>query len=245
MTALLVTSCTCVMTFCGGRLALRLGDSPAFIFAFAGGALVTSARIEVIPDALEMITRSGSSMRQHHLMLACSLGFLSFYLLEEFAHSGGLRHGLTPAATAHPGLWGAAHAGLWGATGISVHSLLDGVAIGEAFQAGAGIGWIVSMAVIVHKFADGVSTVGILVSTGRSRRVANRMLIVTALAPLAGLVLQAVVPLPLSLLALLLGWFSGVFLYLGAAALMPAGRAASQSRWLPAATLLGAALVYL
>jgi hypothetical protein len=36
-----------------------------------------------------------------------------------------------------------------------------------------------------------------------------------------------------------------VFLYLGAAALMPAARAASQSRWLPAATVLGATLVYL
>jgi zinc transporter ZupT len=244
-TALLVTSCTCAMTVGGGRLALRLEAYRAFILAFAAGALIISALIDVIPDALEMLTRSGSAMHHHHLMFACSLGFLSFYLLEEFAHSGALTHELTPAATAHPRLWGAAHAGLWGAAGISVHSLLDGVAIGEAFQAGAGIGWVVSMAVIVHKFADGVSTVGIVVGTGRSRRVANRMLIVTALAPLAGLVLQTVVPLPLSLLALLLGWFSGVFLYLGAAALMPAARAASQSRWLPAATLLGATLVYL
>ena len=102
MTALLVTSCTCVMTFCGGRLALRLEAYLAFIFAFAGGALVTSALIEVIPDALEMITRSGSSMRQHHLMLACSLGFLSFYLLEEFAHSRAVTQELTPERTAHP-----------------------------------------------------------------------------------------------------------------------------------------------
>jgi zinc transporter ZupT len=37
--------------------------------------------------------------------------------------------------------------------------LLDGVAIGEAFPAGTSISWIVSLAVIVHKFADGVSTV--------------------------------------------------------------------------------------
>ncbi len=232
------------MTFGGGRLALRLEAYRAFIFAFAAGALVTTALIDVIPDALEMLTRAGSSMRQHHLMLACSLGFLSFYLLEEFAHSRAPAHELTPATAAHDDHWGAAHAGLWGAAGISMHSLLDGVAIGEAFHAGTSVGWIVSMAVIVHKFADGVSTVGIVVGTGRSRRVANRMLIVTALAPLAGLVLQTVVPLPLHLLALLLGWFSGVFLYLGAAALMPAARAASQSRWLPAATLLGATLVY-
>jgi zinc and cadmium transporter len=237
MTALLVTSCTCAMTFGGGLLALRLEAYRAFIFAFAAGALVTSALIDVIPDALEMLTRSGSGLHHHHLMFACSLGFLFFYLFEEIAHSSALPRGLTPAH--------AAQAGLWGAAGISVHSLLDGVAIGEAFHAGTGVGWIVSLAVVVHKFADGVSTVGILVSTGRSGRVANRMLVLTALAPLAGLALQTIVPLPLSLLALLLGWFSGVFLYLGAAALIPAAHAASQSRWLPAATLLGATLVYL
>jgi ZIP family zinc transporter len=225
------------MTFGGGRLALRLEAYRAFIFAFAAGALVTSALIDVIPGALEMLTRSGSPWRHLHLMFACSLGFLSFYLFEEVAHSSHLPDDLTPAHTGQ--------AGLWGAAGISVHSLLDGVAIGEGFHAGASVGWIVALAVIVHKFADGVSTVGILVSTGRSSRVANRMLVLTALAPLAGLALQALVPLPLSLLALLLGWFSGVFLYLGAAALIPAARAASQSRWLPVATLSGATLVFL
>ena len=227
MTALVVTGCTCAMTFGGGLLALRLEAYRAFIFAFAAGALVTSALIDVLPDALEMLSRSGSAWHHHHLMFACSLGFLSFYLFEEVTHS------------AHT-----AQAGLWGAAGISVHSLLDGVAIGEAFHAGTGVGWVVSMAVVVHKFADGVSTVGILVSTGRSSSVASRMLVLTSLAPLVGLALQTVVPLPLSLLALLLGWFSGVFLYLGAAALIPAAHAASQSRWVPVATLSGATLVY-
>jgi zinc transporter, ZIP family len=103
----------------------------------------------------------------------------------------------------------------------------------------------VASAVIVHKFADGVSTVGILVSTGRSTRVAQTTLALTALAPLAGLGVQVFVPLPLSILALVLGWFAGVFLYLGSAALIPAAHAASPSRWLPAATLSGVAFVYI
>jgi ZIP family zinc transporter len=70
------------------------------------------------------------------------------------------------------------------------------------------------------------------------------MLIPTAVAPLVGLALQAIVPLPPYLLALALGWFAGVFLYLGAAALIPAAHAHSASRWLPAATMSGVALVY-
>jgi zinc transporter ZupT len=47
------------------------------------------------------------------------------------------------------------------------------------------------------------------------------------------------------MLAFALGWFAGVFLYLGAAALIPAAHASSRSRWLPVATLGGVALVFL
>jgi zinc transporter ZupT len=237
MTPLLVTGATCAMTFGGGVLALRLEAYRAFVLAFAAGALVSSALMDVIPDALQLLTSSGSAWHHHHLMFACSLGFLSFYLLEQVHHTDTEPHdtsGLEPS-----------HAGLWGVAGIGIHSLLDGVAIGEAFHAGAAVGWIVAFAVIVHKFADGVSTVGILVSTGRDGRVVQTILGLIAAAPLAGLLLQVLVPLPLAALALVLGWFSGVFLYLGAAALIPAAHASSHSRWLPAATLSGVVLVYL
>jgi ZIP family zinc transporter len=234
MTAFLITSGTCVMTLGGGLLVLRLEAYRGFVLAFAAGALVSSALLDVIPDALDLLERSGAPLHHHYVMFACCLGFLAFYLLEQATHSGADEHDLQPSSVA----------GLWGATGIGVHSLLDGVAIGEAFHAGAGVGWIVAMAVIVHKFADGVSTVGILMSTGRSPRVANAVLVVTSLAPLAGLALQSFVPLPLYMLAFVLGWFAGVFLYLGAAALIPAAHATSHSRWLPAATLCGVALVF-
>jgi ZIP family zinc transporter len=237
MAALLLTSWTCVMTWGGGMLALRLEAYRAFVLAFAAGALVGSALIDVIPDALGLLATSGEPLHHHHLLFACCLGFLGFYLLEQVMHNSADPHDLTPAH--------APHAGLLGATGIGIHSLIDGIAIGEAFQAGSDVGWIVALAVIVHKFADGVSTVGVLISTGRSARTINLMLIPTAAAPLAGLAIQSLVPLPLHMLALALGWFAGVFLYLGAAALIPAAHAQSGSRWLPAATMSGVALVYL
>jgi ZIP family zinc transporter len=224
------------MTWGGGFLALRLEAYRAFVFAFAAGALIASALIDVIPDALELLAKSGSPDHHHQLLFACSLGFLAFYLLEQVTHD----HTNDDPPPAH-----VPQAGMLGAAGIGIHSLLDGVAIGEAFQAGSGVGWIVALAVIVHKFADGVSTVGVLMGTGRSERTANLMLIPTAAAPLAGLAIQALVPLPLDLLALALGWFAGVFLYLGAAALIPAAHAQSRSRWVPAATIGGVALVYL
>jgi ZIP family zinc transporter len=224
-----------VVTFSGGLLALRLEAQRAFVLAFAAGALVASALMDVIPDALDLLERSSPSPDNHHrLLLACCVGFLAFYLLEQFTHDETDPHEPLPGQGA----------GLWGATGIGVHSLLDGVAIGEAFEAGMGVGWAVALAVLVHKFADGVGAVGILMSTGPGHRVARTPLLLVALAPLAGLALQHLVLLPLSALALVLGWFAGVFLYLGAAALIPAAHAASRSRYLPLATLTGVALVY-
>lgn len=236
MIALLVTGCSCAMTFGGGLLALRMEASRAFVLAFAAGALVATALMNVIPDALELLTKSGVALHHHHLMFASSLGFLSFYLLERITH----------AVDRHGPVSGNAHsAGLWGASGIGIHSLVDGFAIGEAFTAGAAIGWIVALAVTVHKFADGVSTVGVLVSTGRSTRITRMILALIATAPLVGLAVQMIVPLPLSAFALVLGWFSGVFLYLGSSVLIPAAHAGSRSRWLPVATLSGVMFVYL
>ena len=65
---------------------------------------------------------------------------------------------------------------------------------------------------------------------------------VTALAPLAGTLAQSLFVIPKPLLALVLGWFAGVFLYLGASSLLPAAHEAGHSRWLPLATIGGASL---
>ena len=60
-----------------------------------------------------------------------------------------------------------------------------------------------------------------------------------------GVMTQSAFSVPLPLLALSLGWFAGVFLYLGASSLLPAAHESSHSRWLPVATLAGVAFIYL
>ena len=67
---------------------------------------------------------------------------------------------------------------------------------------------------------------------------------VVALAPIAGVFAQALVVFQTAMLALLLGWFGGVLLYLGAGSLLPAAHDASHSRQLPLATLAGVLFVY-
>ena len=109
MAALLLTSWTCVMTWGGGLLALRLEAYRAFVFAFAAGALVASALVDVIPDALELLEKSGTPLQYHQLLFACCMGFLAFYLLEQVTHNGIHAH--------DPQQSHASQAGLLGATG--------------------------------------------------------------------------------------------------------------------------------
>src|SRR5690349_19547359 len=111
MSAFLITSGTCLMTFGGGMIALRLDAYRGFVLAFAAGALVSSALLDVIPDALELLTRSGSLLHHHQLMFTVCLGFLAFYLLEQSTHADGDAHRLDVAPTA----------GLAGALGIGLH----------------------------------------------------------------------------------------------------------------------------
>jgi zinc transporter, ZIP family len=237
MTPLWISGVTGVMTFGGGLLALRFRAYRGPVLAFCAGALIAGALLDVIPEALRLLESTRSPFEHHHLFIACSLGFLFFYLFEHAAHhSGGRDH---PSHYNHP-----CQAGAWGAAGIGVHSFFDGVAIGGAFQAGNEIGWIVALAVILHKFADGISTVGVMLGTQHSTTATTAMLSVTALAPIVGTVTQSAFVVPTPLLALTLGWFAGVFLYLGASSLLPAAHEAGHSRWLPLATLAGAAFIY-
>jgi ZIP family zinc transporter len=237
MEALVISGAACTITLGGGLLAIRLEAYRGLIYAFCAGALIAVALIEVVPDALEILETSGTWLHHHHLLFVCTLGFLSFYLLECVFH-GHDEHAF-PAHDSH-----AHHAGLLGATGIGVHSFLDGFAIGQGFHAGEQIGWAIAAGVILHKLADGVSVAGVMLSTHHTLQAATIMLCVAAFAPIAGVMAQALFAVPPPIVALLLGWFAGVFLYLGAASLLPSAHIDCRSRWLLFMTLAGVALIY-
>jgi ZIP family zinc transporter len=225
------------MTFGGGLIALRLEAYRGMVFSFCAGALVAGALLNVIPEALDLLEASQSRFPHHQLLFACGLGFLVFYLFEHAVHHDHHRDANSVRDLRQ-------RVGTWGALGIGIHSFFDGVAIGGAFQASHEMGWVVALGVMVHKIADGASSVGVMLSTRHSVPQVVAVLSATAIAPLIGTTVQSAFVIPIPLLALVLGWFSGVFLYLGATCLLPAAHEASHSRWLPVMTMAGAALIY-
>jgi ZIP family zinc transporter len=237
MEAFLLSVLAAAITLGGGLLAVHVHAYRPAIFAFCAGALVAAALIEVIPDAHQLLVARGGGSSTEDLLVACALGYFFFYLIDHVSHGGHVHHGAQHSDTHQ--------AGLFGAAGLALHSFLDGFAVGQAFQAGERLGWAIALGVTLHKLADGVSVAGIMLGTQYSERAATRMIYLVAAAPVVGVLAQSFLVLRPVVLAMLLAWFAGVFLYLGASSLLPAAHETSRSRMLLAATGAGAAFIFL
>lgn len=235
MQALLVTGAAGVVTFAGGIVALRARVHRGSVYAFCAGALIGTALLAMIPESLELATRGGYDA--HALLVSTLLGFFLFYVLENLPHR----------AAAHPDVLHYHHGhstGVWAAAGLAVHSFIDGVAIGEGFDAKAALGWTIAFGITMHKFADGVSVAGVMRGTQQSPRATVSMLTLAAVAPLAGVLTAPMLHISPAVRVLLMGWFAGVFLYMGATSLLPAAHEAGGSRWLTGYAIAGAGFIY-
>lgn len=131
-----------------------------------------------------------------------------------------------------------------GAGSLSIHSFLDGVAIGLAFQVSAAIGAVVAVAVLTHDFSDGINTVNLVLKNAGARKQAFRWLIVDALAPVLGAASTMLFTLPEQSLSIILALFSGFFLYIGASDLIPESHHNHPKFLTTAMTLLGAGVLF-
>ena len=104
---------------------------------------------------------------------------------------------------------------------LSLHSFVDGVAIGLGYQFDLHVGLIVAVAVISHDFSDGINTVMVMLSAKNSVRSSLTMLLVDAITPVLGAASTLLFQIPKQDLVLILPFFAGGFLYLGASDLLP------------------------
>ena len=96
-----------------------------------------------------------------------------------------------------------------------------GFAIGLGFEAGTEVGIIVTLAVLVHDFADGLNIVTVAFASGRGRGGAIVLLAVDAVASIVGIAISQVFALAPEHLGILLGVFGGAFIAIGASHLLP------------------------
>ena len=198
---------TVLSTLAGGIVALRMQRDLQTLIALTGGVVVAVALFDVLPEAMEA---TGDPRRVAALVGA---GFLAFFLAERALV---LHHRDEPQlARAH------GQVGALGAAGLSVHSFVDGLGIGFAFNLSTGTGLLVFLAVISHDFADGLNTVSFILRQSDDRRRAIRWLTIDAAAPLLGAIVGSLLTVSEHTLGQLLAVYAGFFLFMGATDLLP------------------------
>lgn len=223
-------------TMLGGFLALHLRDRLHIILGFSAGAVVAVAFFDLMPEALNL---AGMSHRLSTVIAFVALGFLLYLLLDRVLLLHSHAHD-EESEEDHVQARGHVRAG-----SLSVHSLLDGVGIGLAFQVSAAVGLAVTAAVLAHDFSDGINTVNVVVRHGGERRKALRWLLVDAMAPVVGVAITLLFSVSEDNLGLLLALFAGFFLYIGASDLIPESHHQHPKFFTTFMTLVGALVLYI
>ncbi|SED96355.1 zinc transporter, ZIP family [Streptomyces sp. 2131.1] len=224
-----------LMTLAGGWVAQRVSDRRHLVLGLAGGLMLGVVGLDLLPEAVE--AAGGLVFGVPAALLLFVGGFLVAHLVERLLAVRQAAHGAADERVPQVGLTAAA--------AMVGHSLMDGVALGAAFQVGGGMGAAVALAVITHDFADGFNTYTITSLYGNARRKALTMLFADAAAPVVGAATTLLFTLPEELLGCYLGFFGGALLYLAAAEILPEAHHDHPARSTLLCTVAGVCFIWL
>jgi len=176
-----------------------------YFIALGAGFMLATAVVEIFPASLELRGKSAA-----FLVL---VGYLIIHFFE---------HAVTPhfhfGEETHKDEFLHAHTGYSVLLGLVIHTFFDGIAIASGFIVSNWLGWIIFLAVFLHKIPEGFTVASVMLASGRSRGTAWGASMVLGAATVAGVLTMALLRhqvsfgLPLS---------AGVTIYVAASDLMP------------------------
>lgn len=192
----------------GGLLILRREWSRQYLkyfVALGAGFMLGAAFLEMLPESVRLVNE-----------FSFVLVLVGYFLVHFFEHT------LAPhfhfGEEIHHDAVTGAHAPLSALFGLMIHTFFDGVAIASGFLVGGWLGWIIFLAVALHKLPEGFTVASLMLASGQSKRVAQIASWMLAAATFAGVLLmsffRAQVGVALSISA-------GVTIYVAASDLMP------------------------
>ena len=176
-----------------------------YFVALGAGFMLATAIVEVFPAALELRGKSAA-----FLVL---VGYLIVHFFE---------HTVTPhfhfGEETHKDQFVRGHKGYSILAGLIIHTFFDGIAITSGFLVSSWLGWIIFLAIFLHKIPEGFTITSVMLASGQSRRVAWGASMLLGAATFAGVLTMALLRrevsfgLPLS---------AGVTIYVAASDLIP------------------------
>jgi zinc transporter ZupT len=176
-----------------------------YFVALGSGFLMAVALLEMTPESFKMSPRLGP--------ILVMVGYCIVHLLEHTIN-GHFHYG----EETHHDEFVSRRTGMSVLAGLSVHALFDGVAIGSGFVVSNSLGWLIFLAIFLHKAPEGFTMASVMLASGRSRLSAFYSAVGLAAATLAGVGVIELVP---SWLSYGLPISAGVALYVGASDLVP------------------------
>jgi zinc and cadmium transporter len=176
-----------------------------YFVALGAGFMLAAALIDIVPQSLRL---GGNS---------AALLVLGGYLIIHF-----FEHTISPhfhfGEETHADEFVARHKGYSVLFGLVIHTFFDGIAIASGFIVSSWLGWVIFLAVFLHKIPEGFTVASVMLASGQSKRTAWGASVLLGGATLVGVLSMAAmrqhigVGLPLS---------GGVTIYVAASDLMP------------------------
>ena len=199
--AAFVNSLGILMVF---RYRERVEKIMAYLMCFAAGVLISTPLMLAWPEAIHRYPHAGFLALVGFLFM-----FFSNKVIKHFTHEEALAFGITAAQ------------------GIGIHSFVDGLVYTITFKVSVLVGVLSAGGLVAHEFAEGAITYLVLIKGGMEKRAAMvyAFLIASLTTPLGAFVAYPFVsPLGGEILGMLLGFVSGVLIYVSASHLLPEAR---------------------
>lgn len=148
--------------YVGGVLLVRRspsGRALRYFVALGAGFMLAAAVLEMVPESIQLSAKWAPA-----LVLAgyCGVHFLEHTLVPHF-HFGEETHAheFLSARTSYSVL-----------LGLAAHTFFDGIAIGSGFVISNWLGWLIFVAVFLHKLPEGFTVASVMLAGGRGRSAA-------------------------------------------------------------------------
>ena len=150
-----------------------------YFVALGAGFMLATALVEMVPESLELAGRLGAL-----LVLG---GYLIVHLFE---------HTITPhfhyGEETHADEFVHSHKRVSVLVGLMIHTFFDGIAITSGFLISPWLGWVIFLAVFLHKIPEGFTVTSVMLASGLSKGKSWFASVMLGLATIAGVLTMAV-----------------------------------------------------
>jgi len=192
------------------------------LVAFSAGVLLSTALNQMVVESYVTAGRWAT--------LSVSLGFIGLYGYEKMAMIHACRE---EDCEIH-------HFGHSALVGLGFHSFLDGFAIAVSFEFERTLGFLVIIAILLHRLPTGISTASIMLSHNFNKSKAWVILSIIGGLAVVGAIFGILIPINGKfLLSLAVGLSGGTFLYIATSDFLPMAHENSQDYRVPIFFLAG------